>query len=136
MIGLLGVLFSPLYATDPKPPGGTIARFTMNAHGIVTVIFPARPARDEQAVLRIKVGPLPRGAAIHATTTDGRLIAVVRPFGQNALEGTDFTFVLPSELLAESPRVTLSFGVHEAEGKPGRIPKASEVMEVSVFVSK
>jgi len=136
MIGLLGVLFSPLHASDPKPPSGSVARLTMNAQGTVTVVFPAKPAGDEQAVLRIKAGPLPRGAAIHATTTDGTLVAVVRPFGQNALEGTDYTFVVPSALLAESLRFTLHFGVHEAAGKPGRIPEASEVMEVSVFVSK
>lgn len=137
-LGLVAVLLLTAQAAcdgDTKPPAVLIEKPKLTPQGMVTLHFDTLPASDEMVVLRIKAGPLPRGARILATTPEGTPVASIRPYGPNDPAGTSYTFIVPTELLKDRS-LQFKLSVLESAGKPARLPTATEVLQISAFYSK
>lgn len=118
-------------ASEPQPSSAPI----IDKEGMVKLAWSAAPAKDEEAIIRIKAGPFPRGAHLTAETTDGKPIAMIRPFGGNDPNGTNYTFEVPRELLKDL-KLTIKLTVHEIGGKTNRPPTTKEVMQITTSTYK
>ncbi|MEA2327778.1 MAG: hypothetical protein QOE68_2737 [Thermoanaerobaculia bacterium] len=99
---------------------------------IVTIVLPHAPRAGETATLVVTVGKIQRGAEIEITTTSGRFLGVISPYGIRAgREAGTYTVPLPAKAIARR-RVSLILTIH-ANGKQ-RAPTMAEITRVRVRI--
>lgn len=109
----------------------------LNALGVATLRYPAAPAEGELVALRVKAGPLPRGARVAIETPEGKPIGGIRPHPANQpLKEATYTFIVPAELLTSDNCLTLKFSVIEPGKAKPRAASTAEIIEVTAFISK
>lgn len=97
-----------------------------------TLVLPHALHLGETALLEVKVGVIARGAEIAISTTSGRLLGVVSPFGIRAgSQAGTYTIPLPSDSISNG-RITvhLSLNYYHAQ----RAPTREEVKSVRVKI--
>ncbi len=101
----------------------------------VTLILPRALRAGETASLEVEVGAIERGEEINVTTTSGRLLGVISPFGiRSGHEAGTYSVPLPAGAIAGA-RVSLRLSVDEY-GHAVRAPTAEEVKSVRVKISR
>ena len=100
----------------------------------VTLVLPHELRGDETATILVKVGVIPRGAEIAITTTSGRSLGVISPYGIRAgREAGTYTVPLPADAIT-GRRVPLLVPLHFRGAQ--RAPTAKEVKKVRVKIRR
>jgi len=116
-------------------PLAAVALFSVLAHHAagraVTLVLPHELRAGETASLVVSVGAIQHGE-ISITTTSGRLVGVISPYGIRAgREAGTYTVPLPAEAISRT-RVCLLLSI-SANGKE-RAPTAKEVTRLRVTI--
>jgi hypothetical protein len=98
----------------------------------VTLTLPHALRAGETATLVVTIGVIPHGAEIEVTTTSGRIVGTISPYGIRAgREAGTYTVPLPAEAIS-GRRVCVLLSIR-ANGKE-RAPTTKEVTRVRVSV--
>src|SRR5690242_139565 len=87
-----------------------------------TLVLPHALHPGETAWLEVKVGVIARGAEIDISTTSGRLLGVVSPFGiRGGSQAGTYTVALPADAISNGRiSVRLSLNYYHAQRAPTR----------------
>jgi hypothetical protein len=110
-----------------------LAQATSTAAGrVVTLVLPHALRTGETAWIEVKVGAIERGMEIEITTTAGRSLGVISPYGvRSGREAGTYTVPLPADAISDDRvalRVLLNHDGHQ------RAPTAKEVKSIRVKV--
>ena len=113
-----------LFAVLSQPPTGRA----------VTLVLPHALRAGESASLVVTVGVIPRGAEIEITTTSGRLVGVISPYGIRAgREAGTYTVPLAAEAI-NGRRVCLRLSLNA--NRTQRAPTTKEVKRVRATIQR
>ena len=99
----------------------------------LTLVLPHALREDETAALLVTLGILPRGDEVRITTTFGRLLGVLSPYGiRTGQEAGTYVVPLPAAAIS-GRRLSLRLSVNAA-GKQ-RAPAKNEVKRVRVEIA-
>lgn len=100
--------------------------------GRVELTLPRATAPGEEAWLRIRAGALPKGAKLRVSTSEGKELATIAPFGAQASQvGGGYTVPLPKGAVSGG-RASVRIEVIDAAGA-SRAPAASEVEGIELI---
>jgi hypothetical protein len=100
---------------------------------MVTLVLPHPLRAGETAWIEVKAGTLNRGAEIEITTTAGRSLGVISPFGiPPGQQAGTYTVPLPADAISDD-RVSLRLTLNQ-HGRAQRAPTAKEVRSVRVKI--
>jgi hypothetical protein len=100
----------------------------------LTLVLPHPLRPGEIAWLELTLGAVERGAEIEVSTTAGRLLGVVSPFGiRSNREAGTYTIPLPPDVF-ENSRASLQLLVHQG-GQAPRAPTATELKSARLKIT-
>ena len=101
---------------------------------LVTLALP-RPLETGDAVwVKVTVGQIARGAEIVLTTSAGRMVGVISPYGvRSGQEAGTYTVPVPADAITDS-RVSLRLAVDQT-GRARRAATRQEVKKIEVSVT-
>lgn len=113
-----------------------LALLTSTAHAAEadkTLLLPRSLQAGEVAVIQVQIGILARGQEIHVTTTSGRELGVISPFGvrPGQTAGT-YPIPVPADAIV-GRQLVVHISVTES-GAPPHAPTAQEVRRIDVAV--
>ena len=103
--------------------------------GRVELALPRPIASDEALLLQISAGPLPSGAEISVTGSDGELLGTVSPFGVRRGQGSAAYSIPIAQTALRDGRISLRLELREP-GAPARAPTQAEVQDLSLEIMK
>jgi hypothetical protein len=100
----------------------------------LTLVLPHALRGDETVTLIVTLGVLPRGDEVKITTTSGRPLGVISPYGiRTGQEAGTYVVPLPSEAIS-GRRLSLRLSVNAAGRQ--RAPAKNEVKRVRVEIER
>jgi hypothetical protein len=125
----LSALLAPHGLTDAAAQSGDVA-----AAREMTLTAPHPLRAGEAAAVELELGSLGRGRVVTVTTTDGRPLGTVSPFGARVGQpGGTYTLPVPPDAIRDG-KLTVRLTISQGGGGPPRAPTAEEVPSVRLNV--
>ena len=101
---------------------------------VVTLVLPHTLRTGETVSVEVKIGVIQRGAEIEITTTSGRFLGVISPYGiRSGSEGGIYAVPLPADAILND-RVSLRLSLNQY-GEAKRSPTKDEVRNIRLKIT-